>query len=133
MKAGNRAWTMYYASTSREIRVAREIGAELGGKDGPKRSRASSAPSRRPAFHQDLKRPYDRCHTRCMKTAVSIPDRVFDAAEKLAARLGVSRSQLYANALASLVEMHREDLITSRLNEIYGPDGEQKPKRPGSN
>ena len=60
-----------------------------------------------------------------MKTAVSIPDRVFDSAEKLAARLGVSRSQLYANALASLVEKHREDLITSRLNEIYGPDGEK--------
>ena len=59
-----------------------------------------------------------------MKTAVSIPDRVFESAEKLAARLGVSRSQLYAKALAILVEKHREDLITSRLNEIYGPDGE---------
>jgi hypothetical protein len=60
-----------------------------------------------------------------MKTAVSIPDRVFESAEKLAARLGVSRSQLYAKALASLVEDHREDLITSRLNEVYGPDGEE--------
>jgi metal-responsive CopG/Arc/MetJ family transcriptional regulator len=60
-----------------------------------------------------------------MKTAVSIPDRVFESAEKLAARLGVSRSQLYAKALASLVEKHREDLITSRLNEIYGSDGEK--------
>ena len=59
-----------------------------------------------------------------MKTAVSIPDRVFESAEKLAARLGVSRSQLYAKALASLVEKHREDLITSRLNEIYGLGGE---------
>jgi len=60
-----------------------------------------------------------------MKTAVSIPDRVFESAEKLAARLGVSRSQLYAKALASLVEEHREEIITSRLNEIYGPDGEK--------
>ena len=60
-----------------------------------------------------------------MKTAVSIPDRVFESAEKLAARLGVSRSQLYAQALASLVEKHREDLITSRLNEVYGPGGEE--------
>lgn len=59
-----------------------------------------------------------------MKTAVSIPDRVFESAEKLAARLGVSRSKLYAKALASLVEKHREDTITSRLNEIYGPPGE---------
>jgi len=60
-----------------------------------------------------------------VKTAVSIPDRVFESAEKLAARLGVSRSQLYANALASLVEKHREDLITSRLNELYGPGVEE--------
>lgn len=60
-----------------------------------------------------------------MKTAVSIPDRVFQSAEKLATRLGVSRSQLYANALASLVEKHREDLITSQLNEVYGPSDEE--------
>ena len=59
-----------------------------------------------------------------MKTAVSIPDRVFQSAEKLAARLGISRSELYARALASLVEQHREDLITSKLNEVYGQDGE---------
>lgn len=59
-----------------------------------------------------------------MKTAVSIPDRVFQSAEKLAVRLGMSRSELYAKALASLVEKHREDLITSKLNEVYGPGGD---------
>jgi hypothetical protein len=59
-----------------------------------------------------------------MKTTVSIPDRVFESAEKLVARLGVSRSQLYARALASLVEKHRENLVTARLSEIYGPGGE---------
>jgi hypothetical protein len=58
-----------------------------------------------------------------MKTAVSIPDRVFQSAEMLAARLGVSRSQLYARALAALVEQHSEDAITSKLNEVYGKDG----------
>ena len=59
-----------------------------------------------------------------MKTAVSIPDRIFQSAEKLAVRLGVSRSELYARALAILVEKHREDLITSQLNQVYGPGGE---------
>ena len=59
-----------------------------------------------------------------MKTAISIPDRVFRSAEQLASRLGVSRSELYSNALAALVDKHRDDLITSRLNEIYGPDRE---------
>ncbi len=59
-----------------------------------------------------------------MKTAISIPDRVFRSAEQLAARLGVSRSQLYSKALAALVDKHQENLITSQLNEIYGPDRE---------
>ena len=56
-----------------------------------------------------------------MKTAISIPDRVFHSAEQLAERLGVSRSELYSKALAALVEEHQDDLITSRLNEVYGP------------
>lgn len=59
-----------------------------------------------------------------MKTAISIPDPVFLSAEKLAARLGVSRSELYCKALAALVDRHRDDLVTSRLNEIYGAGSE---------
>jgi metal-responsive CopG/Arc/MetJ family transcriptional regulator len=59
-----------------------------------------------------------------VKTAISIPDIVFRSAEQLAARLGVSRSELYSKALAALVDKHRDDLITSRLNEIYGIDRE---------
>ncbi len=55
-----------------------------------------------------------------MKTAISIPDRVFHSAEQLAARLGVSRSRLYTRALSVLVEKHRDALVTTRLNEIYG-------------
>ncbi len=65
-----------------------------------------------------------------MKTAVSIPDHVFESAEKLASRLGVSRSELYAKALASFVEKYRQDLITARLNELYGPGGEQSSLEP---
>jgi hypothetical protein len=59
-----------------------------------------------------------------MKTAVSIPDRLFRAAEQLAARWGISRSELYAKALDALVEKHNDKVVTSRLNEIYGPGGE---------
>lgn len=66
-----------------------------------------------------------------MKTAISIPDRVFRSAEQLAARLRVSRSELYSKALVELVEKHRDDLITSRLNEIYGPGGEASSLEPG--
>ena len=59
-----------------------------------------------------------------MKTAISIPDAVFKSGEQLASRLRVSRSELYAKALKAFLEEHRDDLITSRLNEIYGPDAE---------
>lgn len=59
-----------------------------------------------------------------MKTAISIPDPVFRSAEHLAARLGVTRSQLYTKALSGLVEKYRDDLVTQHLNEIYGPDRE---------
>src|SRR2546427_1080786 len=48
-----------------------------------------------------------------MKTAVSIPDPLFEAAERLARRRGVRRSQLYAEALKRLVadQVSDDDLI----------------------
>lgn len=63
---------------------------------------------------------YNKSYTRNMKTAISIPDRVFESAEKLAERLGQSRSQLYTQALNSYLERHRGDNVTKKLNEIYG-------------
>ena len=54
-----------------------------------------------------------------MKTAISIPDPVFEAAEDLAKRLGKSRSQLYAEALRQYLERHRDQDITRRLNEVF--------------
>ena len=59
-----------------------------------------------------------------MKTAISIPETVFRSAEQLAHRLGVSRSELYSKAVAELVEKHLDNLVTSRLNEIYGAGAE---------
>lgn len=54
-----------------------------------------------------------------MKTAVSVPDDLFRLAETAARRLRVSRSQLYATALAEYVERQRASAITERLNEVY--------------
>lgn len=60
-----------------------------------------------------------------MKTAVSIPDELFESAEGLARRLGMSRSELYAKALRDYLLEHREEGITERLDEVYGAeDGE---------
>ncbi len=54
-----------------------------------------------------------------MKTAISIPDSVFEVAEKLARRLGISRSQFYATAISDFIREHQYDGITEKLNEIY--------------
>jgi hypothetical protein len=62
-----------------------------------------------------------------MKTAVSIPDPVFDEAEQLAKRLKTSRSELYARALARFIGEHAPDRVTRALNDVVdavgaGPD-----------
>ena len=54
-----------------------------------------------------------------MKTAISIPDKVFESAEKLSKRLGQSRSQLYTQAINSYVIKHQKDNLTGKLNEVY--------------
>ncbi|MDZ4197975.1 MAG: hypothetical protein U1E27_01675 [Kiritimatiellia bacterium] len=53
-----------------------------------------------------------------MKTALSIPDDIFEQGERLARRLRTSRSQLYARALVDFVVQHEEDKITSSMNEV---------------
>jgi len=59
-----------------------------------------------------------------MKTAVSLPDPLFEAAEKLAGHLGVSRSELYQKALRTYLESYSHDVIREKLDEVYGEDGE---------
>ena len=53
-----------------------------------------------------------------MKTAVSVPDRVFKDAEHLAKRLKLSRSELYAKALAEFVSRHSPDEVTDSFNRV---------------
>ncbi|MBM4089229.1 MAG: hypothetical protein FJ276_07340 [Planctomycetes bacterium] len=58
-----------------------------------------------------------------MKTAVSIPDDVFQDAERLAGRLRTSRSQLYARALAEYLARHDDDHVTSAMNMVVDEVG----------
>lgn len=55
-------------------------------------------------------------YTSGMKTAVSIPDEVFENAEQLARRLKTSRSALYARALAEFVARHDVERVTELMN-----------------
>lgn len=57
-----------------------------------------------------------------MKTAISLPDDLFESAEALAERLGMSRSELYATAVAEYLAKHRDEDITGKLNEVYGDE-----------
>ena len=57
-----------------------------------------------------------------MKTAVSIPNDLFRAADRLARRLKLSRSELYAIALKSFVSVKSADTVTETLNEVYAAE-----------
>ena len=53
-----------------------------------------------------------------MKTAVSVPDEVFEQAEHLAKYLEISRSQLYQRALVEFVARHAPDSVTAALDRV---------------
>lgn len=55
-----------------------------------------------------------------MKTAISIPDKIFESAEELASKLGKSRSQLYTQAVSGLIERYQSESVTEKLDQIYG-------------
>jgi metal-responsive CopG/Arc/MetJ family transcriptional regulator len=54
-----------------------------------------------------------------MKTAISLPDDLFAAADSLADRMGMSRSELYATAVAEFLAKHNAAEVTERLNQLY--------------
>ncbi len=59
-------------------------------------------------------------YTTGMKTAISLPDEVFENAERLASRLKVSRSELYARALQDYVRRHAPDAVTEAYDQVCG-------------
>lgn len=62
-------------------------------------------------------------YARGMKTAVSIPDEIFEQADRLARRLKTSRSALYALALSEYIARHDTDWVTERLDEVLEEAG----------
>jgi hypothetical protein len=62
---------------------------------------------------------YNSGYTEAVKTAVSMPDELFRLAEAAARRLRLSRSELYANAIAEYLKRQQGSAITQRLNEVY--------------
>lgn len=62
-------------------------------------------------------------YTNGMKTAISIPDDIFEEAERLAAELQTSRSQLYSRALQEFVARHAPDRLTEAMNRVVNEIG----------
>ena len=54
-----------------------------------------------------------------MKTSVSIPEPIFDAAERTSKRLGVSRSRLYAKPIERMVKSQRSRGVQEALDAVY--------------
>jgi len=54
-----------------------------------------------------------------METIVTIPSPIYESAEQLAKQIGISRSEFYALALDTYIEMIRRRDIVLALDEIY--------------
>lgn len=61
-----------------------------------------------------------------MKTAVSIPDDVFEHAERLARRTKKSRSQLFSDALREYIARHAPDEITAAMDRVIEDVGQPR-------
>lgn len=59
-----------------------------------------------------------------MKTAISIPDDVFEDAERLARELKQSRSALYSRAVREYVARHSPDAVTATLDAMLAEEDE---------
>lgn len=56
----------------------------------------------------------------CMKTAISVPDDVFQLSERLAKKLQISRSAVFAMGVKRLGEEFDDEEITRNLDAFYG-------------
>jgi antitoxin MazE6 len=59
-----------------------------------------------------------------MKTAISIPDGVYEGAERLARRTKKSRSRLFSDALKEYLARHAPDEVTEAMNRACAEAGE---------
>ena len=69
--------------------------------------------------HRDgLERGLVLGYTPGMKTAVSIPDQVFEQAERLARRTRKSRSNVFSSALREYLARHSPDEVTEAMDRV---------------
>lgn len=57
-----------------------------------------------------------------MKTAISLPDNLFNRAEQVAQYMGLNRSQLYTQALSEFLDKHDSVAITAAFDAFYSTE-----------
>ena len=62
-------------------------------------------------------------YTLGMKTAVSIPDEIFEKVERLARRARRSRSEVFSAALSEYVARHVPDEVTDAMDQVCADVG----------
>ena len=75
-------------------------------------------------YSQSLTPFFPPGYTKGMKTAVSIPDEVFEGAERLARRTKRSRSRLFSDALKEYLARHAPDEVTEAMNKACAEIGD---------
>ena len=60
-----------------------------------------------------------------MKTAISLPDSLFHAADALAKRTGMSRSELFREAVSAYIDAHKHDQVREALDVVYAEQSSQ--------
>jgi hypothetical protein len=64
-----------------------------------------------------------------VKTAISLDSELFHQAERLAEELNLTRSGLYASALAEYLARHQRDLLLERINAACVEDTDEDENR----
>ncbi len=65
-------------------------------------------------------------YTYGMKTAVSIPDEVFEKVERFARRAKRSRSEVFSAALKEYIARHSPDEVTAAINQAIENIADQR-------
>lgn len=60
-----------------------------------------------------------------MKVAISVPDPVFQAAERFAKERGIPRSQLFSEALKEYLDHHGPETITAQIDRVYDTENSE--------
>jgi len=63
-----------------------------------------------------------------MKTAISLPDELFDRAEEYASQHGLSRSELFAKALREFLDLRRQDGLTAQIDRVCEEEDTRLPR-----